>query len=58
MDRQIQVPLRDEDIRSLKAGDYVYLSGTVYTARGRRPQKNAGGPWGRETSFLSPWIIP
>ena len=33
MDRQIQVPLRDEDIRSLKAGDYVYLSGTVYTAR-------------------------
>ena len=29
----INVPLLDEDIEKLTAGDYVYLSGTIYTAR-------------------------
>lgn len=29
----INVPLTEKSARSLKAGDYVYLSGTVYTAR-------------------------
>ena len=33
MDKYIKVPLSDEDARSLKAGDYVYLTGTIYTAR-------------------------
>jgi len=33
MDRHITVPLKDEDARSLKSGDYVYLTGTIYTAR-------------------------
>lgn len=33
MDRKIQVPIRKEDAKSLKAGDYVYLTGTIYTAR-------------------------
>lgn len=33
MDRYINVPLSDEDARSLHAGDYVYLTGTIYTAR-------------------------
>lgn len=33
MDRYIKVPLSDADAKSLKAGDYVYLSGTIYTAR-------------------------
>lgn len=33
MDRHIRVPMRKEEIASLKAGDYVYLTGTVYTAR-------------------------
>lgn len=33
MDRYIQVPLRAEDAQSLRAGDYVYLTGTIYTAR-------------------------
>ncbi len=33
MDKYINVPLSDEDARSLKAGDYVYLTGTIYTAR-------------------------
>ncbi|MBQ9490522.1 MAG: Fe-S-containing hydro-lyase [Lachnospiraceae bacterium] len=33
MDRYITVPLSDEDARSLKSGDYVYVTGTIYTAR-------------------------
>lgn len=33
MDRHIQVPLLEQDIEELKAGDYVYLTGTIYTAR-------------------------
>lgn len=33
MDRYINVPLNKEDAISLKAGDYVYLTGTIYTAR-------------------------
>ena len=30
---KIRLPLRDEDIGSLRAGDYVYLSGDLYVAR-------------------------
>lgn len=33
MDRHITVPLTDEAASSLRAGDYVYLTGTIYTAR-------------------------
>lgn len=33
MNREIQVPLKEQDIENLKAGDYVYLTGTIYTAR-------------------------
>ena len=33
MDRYVNVPLSEEDARSLKVGDYVYLTGTIYTAR-------------------------
>lgn len=33
MDRHINVPLNPEDASGLCAGDYVYLSGTIYTAR-------------------------
>ncbi|MDY5112598.1 MAG: Fe-S-containing hydro-lyase [Bilifractor sp.] len=33
MERKMNVPMSREDIRSLHAGDYVYLTGTVYTAR-------------------------
>lgn len=33
MNRRIQVPLQEKDIEELKAGDYVYLTGTIYTAR-------------------------
>lgn len=33
MDKYINAPLSDEDACSLRAGDYVYLTGTIYTAR-------------------------
>ena len=33
MDRYVNVPLSEEDARSLRVGDYVYLTGTIYTAR-------------------------
>lgn len=33
MDKHISVPLADESAALLRAGDYVYLTGTVYTAR-------------------------
>ena len=33
MERHVNVPLDGETAASLKAGDYVYLTGTIYTAR-------------------------
>ena len=33
MDRHIKAPLNDDEVKMLKAGDYVYISGTIYTAR-------------------------
>ncbi|MCD8371068.1 MAG: Fe-S-containing hydro-lyase [Clostridiales bacterium] len=33
MDRKIKVPISKEEAKSLHAGDYVYLTGTIYTAR-------------------------
>lgn len=33
MEKYIQVPMTKETAAGLKAGDYVYLTGTIYTAR-------------------------
>jgi fumarate hydratase subunit beta len=33
MDRYMKVPMSKEETKSLRAGDYVYLSGIIYTAR-------------------------
>ncbi|CUX34114.1 Fumarate hydratase class I, anaerobic [Clostridium sp. C105KSO15] len=33
MDHHIKVPISREDAKNLSAGDYVYLTGTIYTAR-------------------------
>lgn len=33
MEKHISAPLKDETIRKLKSGDYVYITGTIYTAR-------------------------
>ena len=33
MDQYIKAPVSQEDINNLHAGDYVYITGTIYTAR-------------------------
>lgn len=33
MEQYIQAPISAEDAKKLKAGDYVYITGTIYTAR-------------------------
>ena len=33
MEKYIKAPLDGEEIKTLKSGDYVYISGTIYTAR-------------------------
>jgi len=33
MDRHILAPINKEELAALKAGDYVYITGTIYTAR-------------------------
>lgn len=33
MERKIKAPISKEDAKSLTSGDYVYLTGTIYTAR-------------------------
>jgi fumarate hydratase subunit beta len=33
MDRYMQAPLDKEEVKALEAGDYVYITGTIYTAR-------------------------
>ena len=39
MDRYIQAPFTSEGIKELKAGDYVYITGTIYTARDAAHQR-------------------
>ena len=33
MDKYINAPISNEDASSLESGDYVYITGTIYTAR-------------------------
>lgn len=33
MEKYIETPLTKEKVRNLKIGDYVYITGTIYTAR-------------------------
>lgn len=33
MEKHISTPLRKEDLVELKSGDYVYITGTIYSAR-------------------------
>lgn len=33
MDQYIKAPISEEDAKSLRAGDYVYITGKIYTAR-------------------------
>ena len=41
MDKYINAPISDEDARSLKSGDYVYITGTIYTARDAAHKRKA-----------------
>lgn len=33
MNRYLTVPMKDEELQELRAGDFVFLTGTIYTAR-------------------------
>ena len=33
MERHLQAPISKEELKTLKSGDYVYIKGTIYTAR-------------------------
>ena len=33
MEKRLSVPMSDEELLLLRSGDYVYLTGTIYTAR-------------------------
>ncbi len=33
MEKYIKAPLEEQELKELRAGDYVYISGTIYTAR-------------------------
>ena len=33
MEKEISLPISDEEIKELRAGDMLYLTGTIYTAR-------------------------
>lgn len=33
MEKYIQAPIKKEEAQKLRAGDYVYITGTIYTAR-------------------------
>lgn len=33
MDKHMKAPFSEEEVKELKAGDYVYITGTIYTAR-------------------------
>ena len=33
MERQLTIPAKREEIREIRAGDYCYISGVIYTAR-------------------------
>ncbi|NLI92120.1 MAG: Fe-S-containing hydro-lyase [Peptococcaceae bacterium] len=40
--REITTPLTEEKVKQLKAGDFVYITGTVYTARDAAHQRLIG----------------
>lgn len=51
MNRHIEVPFNREIAKELRCGDYVYITGTIYTARMRRIRE-CMKPWLRDWSFL------
>ena len=41
MDKYINAPMSDEDAKSLHSGDYVYITGIIYTARDAAHKRTA-----------------
>ena len=66
MEKHIKVPMTREEAKQLKAGDYVYLTGTIYTARDaahKRMQETltAGkraADFNRRNNYLLHGIVP
>ena len=59
MERHLNIPLTDDEIKSLRSGDMLYLTGTIYTARDAAHKRmyetlQAGGelPYDIEGSFV------
>ena len=59
MEKHLTIPLKDDEIKSLHAGDMLYLTGTIYTARDAAHKRmyetlQAGGelPYDIEGSFV------
>ena len=53
MERKLSVPFTKETAHSLTAGDYVYLSGTIYTARDAAHKRmDAALKEGKQLPFL------
>jgi len=54
MNIKLKTPLSDDDVTRLKAGDIVYISGTIYTARDRAHQRilDEGSPVNLDGSVI------
>ena len=54
MDNNIKAPISDEVAKELRAGDYVYITGTIYTARDAAHKRMQGSRFPlRWTAMLS-----
>lgn len=51
MERHIQVPFGDKEASALQAGDFVYLTGTIYTARDAAHKRMYEALQGKESLF-------
>ncbi|MBC7117826.1 FumA C-terminus/TtdB family hydratase beta subunit [Methanothermobacter tenebrarum] len=54
MEAKLKTPLSDEDIKKLRIGDVVYISGTIFTARDRAHKKmiKEGAPYKLEGTVI------
>ena len=52
MDRHISAPVGRETAEELRAGDYVYITGTIYTARDVKGTSGCTKRFVREETYL------
>ena len=53
MERHIAVPFSEEELKELHAGDYIYLTGTIYSARDAAHKRRDAGAGETSGSRLS-----